>query len=807
MTEQQQERDLVLAPNEYSYVLDKTKGKIDTYVGPFKTSLAGTDQLVTFDSSKKRFKPSTFPDAISPFSIAPEGWYLILKNPESNKKQPNTGVVNSLPDLDIGRKINMPGPVSIPLWPGQLCKVLRGHNLRSNQYLLVRVYDGIAAEKCRDEAIIKKQDDDDNIPTVEKYTTGQLLIIKGSEVSFYIPPTGIEIVQDENGDYIRSAASLERLEYCVLLDEDGNKQYITGPSVVFPKPTEKFKINKKTNNRVFKAVELNEISGIYIKVIAPYTEDGKEFKVGDELFITGKDQMIYFPRAEHAVIKYGDKDIHYAVAIPAGEARYVLNRITGEISLVNGPKMLLPDPRKEVIVRRILDPKTVKLWYPGNKEALDYNTELSSVSEEETTRYVSDLALKSRSIVPTASPEMDEFARKSKFTKPRTVTLDTKYEGAPKISPWTGYAVMVVDASGSRKVIKGPTTYLIEYDEYLEAMELSTGTPKRDKETINTVYLRTLNNKVSDSILAETKDLCEVNIELSYRVNFEGRSSAWFNVENYVKFLCDHMRSILRSVVKKYTIEEFYENSTEIIRNSILGIPNEKGIRSGKLFSENGMRIYDVEVLDVSMQDEDIEGLLTQNQNDIIVNTLALAKEKRKLEIQKEIENIKIASGILKTKTEIESIRNTSSIYIETFNAEMQKVEDSSLGESRKRDVEKEKQDTLDLVNDKNIERNRKEAEVSLEISKKQLEQQLELLQGNVDAFKTKIESISPGLIESMQVFSNSDLAGKLSESMAPLAMLGGKSVTDVFLQLAQGLGLNELVSGLDKKLSKAKKV
>ena len=58
-----------------------------------------------------------------------------------------------------------------------------------------------------------------------------------------------------------------------------------------------------------------------------------------------------------------------------------------------------------------------------------------------------------------------------------------------------------------------------------------------------------------------------------------------------------------------------------------------------------------------------------------------------------------------------------------------------------------------------------------------------------------------------MQVFSNSDLAGKLSESMAPLAMLGGKSVTDVFLQLAQGLGLNEAVSSLDKKLSKAKKV
>lgn len=37
--------------------------------------------------------------------------------------------------------------------------------------------------------------------------------------------------------------------------------------------------------------------GLYIKVIAPYDEGGKNYKVGDELFITGKDQMIYFPRA------------------------------------------------------------------------------------------------------------------------------------------------------------------------------------------------------------------------------------------------------------------------------------------------------------------------------------------------------------------------------------------------------------------------------------------------------------------------------------------------------------------------------
>lgn len=53
--------------------------------------------------------------------------------------------VNS-PTLKIGRKVNIAGPVSFSLYPGQMTKVIQGHRLRSNQYLLARVYDAAAAE-------------------------------------------------------------------------------------------------------------------------------------------------------------------------------------------------------------------------------------------------------------------------------------------------------------------------------------------------------------------------------------------------------------------------------------------------------------------------------------------------------------------------------------------------------------------------------------------------------------------------------------------------------------------------------------
>jgi hypothetical protein len=61
---------------------------------------------------------------------------------------------------------------------------------------------------------------------------------------------------------------------------------------------------------------------------------------------------------------------------------YLMDRFTGQIILKKGPCMLLPDPRKEIVVRRILDPKLVELWFPGNPEALEYNRRLILIANQ-----------------------------------------------------------------------------------------------------------------------------------------------------------------------------------------------------------------------------------------------------------------------------------------------------------------------------------------------------------------------------------------------------------------------------------------
>jgi major vault protein len=149
------ERDLVLAPNEFAFISDETKGNINVYVGPHKTSLANTDRPVVFNDATKRFDRCSLEQATQTLAVAPEGWYLVLKNPARDGSHPRTGALNNLPELNVGRKVNTPGPVSFALWPGQMVKVIQGHHLRSNQYLVARVYDEEAAKENWKHAVFK----------------------------------------------------------------------------------------------------------------------------------------------------------------------------------------------------------------------------------------------------------------------------------------------------------------------------------------------------------------------------------------------------------------------------------------------------------------------------------------------------------------------------------------------------------------------------------------------------------------------------------------------------------------------------
>ena len=821
------QKDLVLSINEYAYVLDETKGHVVCWVGPSKTSLSNSDKLVRFDTRSKSFVKCGYNEVVNLFATAPENWYIILKNPVEGNKHPNPGA-NNLPDnVHIGRKVNVRGPVSFALYPGQMAKVVKGHALRSNQYLLARVYEAEEASKSAGEM----RDTEGNVieNTQEKYVNGQILVIKGTEVSFYIPPTGIEVIPKDNDDrkgYVREAVTLERLEYCILKDEDGNKRYVHGPEVVFPKPTETFVTSPK-GGYIFRAVELSKISGIYVKVIAEYKDDdGTVHPVGEELFITGNDQMIYYPRPEHAIISYDNKMMHHAIAIPEGEGRYIMDRMTGVIKTVKGPAMYLPDPRTEVVVKRKLTANQCQLWYPGNDAVLQYNIGLNEKFVEKSLATADLDTLTAYSCVTSASASLANLeakaniSRGTSYTKPRTITLDNKLDGVVSIDVWTGYAINVISKSGERAVVCGPQTVLLDYDQDLERLELSTGCPKTTDRTLKTVYLRHENNKVSDLIPVETSDFVRANIKVSYCVDFDpAHKDKWFAVDNYVKYLCDRMRSLLKRAAKQYTINEFYQNYSDIVRSVVLGLRAETENADGaenkhrghRFFPENGMFVHDVEVLDLSVQ-RDIENMLLDSQHEMIRKTLELADAKAEADIAEamavaEKKKQELRTQELLNKMDLQKKEAEHKLAMQAQINRQQEAEDRA-----KRQAESDMQPLLDAISaakDKReaAEHAARQARIDTENAamvahaKALADVEAAKQAAYAETVKQIMSSISPELIAAIEVGGKCDLMAVMAEHMSPYALAQGESVVDATQKLLNGLpfDVKEIMAQLNK--------
>ena len=806
------QKDLVLSINEYAYVLDRTKGNVSCWVGPAKTSLSTSDEMVVFNENTKAFEPArNYYEATKLFTTAPENWYVILKNPTENNSHPRPGTANNLPDnIQIGRKVNIRGPVSFPLYPGQMAKVIRGHALRTNQYLLARVYEAAAASQSQGEML---DAEGNKIEKTEKYVNGQILVIKGTEVSFYIPPTGIEVIPrdgDSRKGYVREAVTLERLEYCILKDEDGNKRYVHGPEVVFPEPTETFVTSPK-GGYVFRAMELSPISGLYVKVIAEYKdEDGTNHPVGEEMFITGNDQMIYYPRPEHAIINYDGKLMHHAIAIPEGEGRYVMNRLTGEINTVRGPAMYLPDPRTEVVVKRKLTEKQCNLWFPGNVDALAYNLALNEKAVEKSTAKSAtanvDAFCFSTADTATTLANLEakaNISRGTSYSKPRTITLDTKYEGVVAIDIWTGYAVNVISKDGTRKVVCGPQTVLLDYDQTLEVLEMSTGKPKTTDNCINTVYLRHENNKVSDIINVETKDFVKCAVKVSYCVDFDTKlMDKWFNVENYVKFMCDRIRSEAKRAVKKYTIEEFYNNYSTIIHDIAICADCEKAdgdTRIGRYFPENGMYVHDCEVLSLSVENA-IAKLLTAHQEEMVQKSLELSDAEKRVQVAEKLAEAEKKEQELRTQQLLNKMELNRKEALHKLEIQAEINRQNEAEKVAAKEAERDMQALIDAINDAKLARDVKNAE--FELSAKRAEADLEVAKQN--AYTANVEkimaSIAPELIAAMTSTSNAQLMETIAKAMSPVAMARGESVAETTNLLLRGTPLEGIIKDAVKK-------
>ena len=815
-------RDLVIAQGSYIYIQSTNTGKIHTVVGPNKVTLDNQELAVTYEG-RSQFKISDNPlAAIKRSIVVPEGYYCVLVNPSSIDDRPHPPEKDKTepPALNIGNKIVIEGPTMFALWPGQEAEVIRGHQLRSNEYLIGRVYNEEEARVNASKARIVRANTDGDEATVKapelfdakNLTVGQLIIIPGTQVSFYIPPTGISVLPIDGNlkKYVREAITLEQLEYCVLLDENGKKRFERGPKVVFPTATENFMVKDGKNK--FRAIELNPIQGLHIKATAAYEDSvlGRLIKEGEEFFITGKDFPIYFPREEHSIVKYDGKDKQFAISIPKGEGRYVLERQTGNIRMVTGPAMLLPNPVIEVPVRRVLSDQECMLWYPGNSDVIIFNRELRELSANTpTTRGAiseGDITRAARkgargSVMATASLnnslEMaaqssivssaygaglsDEIERSSTFTTPRSLTLNTKLQGVPRIAIWPGYAIRVEDSSGQTRVEVGPKVVLLQYDEVLSVLSFSQGTPKTSDNPMRTPYLRIMNNKVTDQLTVETRDHAFIQLTLSYLVSFDPTmKDRWFNIDNYIKLLCDRTRAEITSAVRGIDVAKFHEDPMSILSKVVM---NEEESRT---FEENGMMITSFELRDFRFGDKTVAELLIGAQSKKLISNVAVINattEKDRILSLEAIKTEQARKSAAERQAQVEEekrlIELDKSLSDERHAVEMARLENENLQTQQQEAVS-------DVSNNAELARRNQNwrAEETHIANMAALTERS--MNAEAEAIVKRFEAISPGFIEAMVYLGQSDVAARIAEAGSIQRALGADNVAELLQKVAK---------------------
>ena len=475
--------------------------------------------------------------------------------------------------------------------------------------------------------------------------------------------------------------------------------------------------------------------------------------------------------------------------------------------------MYLPDPRFEVVVKRKLSRRQCELMYPGNKEALAYNEQLSEKAVERavknaTSNFMDNFAFSISNSTADTLANLEakaNISRGTSYTKPRTITLDNKFDGVVSVDVWTGYAVNVISKDGSRKVICGPQTVMLDYDQTLEELQLSTGRPKTTDNMIHTCFLRHENNKVSDLINVETKDFVRCTVKVSYCVDFDqAYQDKWFNIDNYIKFMTDRERSLMKRAAKNYTIEEFHQNYVDIIRDVAIdknrdGADSEKK-HKGRFFPENGMYVNDCEVLSICVEDE-IAEMLIVHQRDMVRKALQLSAADKRVQVAEQLAVAEQKENELENQKLINKMNLQREEALRRLEIQTEVNRKKEAEEAAVKQAEKDIQVVYDAIAD--AQRERRAKDDNQELAKKEAIIELEKVKQKAyaDTVAQIMASIGPDLTAALTAKANTDMVAALEHAVAPYAISSGdESVADVVARLTKGLPIDEAINKLAKQ-------
>lgn len=213
------------------------------------------------------------------------------------------------------------------------------------------------------------------------------------------------------------------------------------------------------------------------------------------------------------------------------------------------------------------------------------------------------------------------------------------------------------------------------------------------------------------------------------------------------------------------------------------------------------MHIYDVEVFDIRLGDGNIEKMLISAEQDVIRQTLAIASEKRKLELTEEIENVSRKVSESKSQTKQQALDLQKTEVKKELETKLASIESEIKARQRTLDAKLAEQDLLAKISNAELNVEKERQAFTIDVEKQQLELYLAEVRAEVEAVVAKASAVSPDLIAALQSFSDRALAEKVATSMAPLSILGGGSVAEIFSNMLKGTVLGNTMGNLKEQL------
>jgi major vault protein len=261
--------------------------------------------------------------------------------------------------------------------------------------------------------------------------------------------------------------------------------------------------------------------------------------------------------------------------------------------------------------------------------------------------------------------------------------------------------------------------------------------------------------------------------------------------------MVDHLRSLIGNEVRNISVGDFYTDAANILRDCVLGKKPEGGSRPLKSFAENGMTVYDLEVISVSVLDKNIDNMLSTSRQETLQDRIELARATNRLEITTGMEEAKRAEAQAKSETQMQILElQNQEIGKKHVNMKASVANEGEITQARKLNEQAAAKFDQAVAE---IRRLIEEQDLKLgqAIKDQEANREIELERALAEAQKVRMDAVQGKLVEALTAMAQTGQLQAIAQHLAPLSIVQGESLSGTLTKLLSGTPLEGMLANV----------